>query len=184
MRRRASAKSAGGAKPKSAPSHAAKARLTSTTPGPGVRGRGAGGLVDFYVNAAKGVVPADSLTVASQVQALAAGLPETELNDLQDSLGLSAEKLASLVGLSKSTFHRRKTAGTPLNPLVSDRVVRFARLLSKAITVFGSQDDANKWLGSPQFGLGGEIPLDYAKTEIGAREVENLLGRIEYGVYA
>jgi putative toxin-antitoxin system antitoxin component (TIGR02293 family) len=89
----------------------------------------------------------------------------------------------SLVGLSKATFHRRKTTGTNLNPLVSDRVVRFAVLLSKAIKVFGSKDDANKWLNSPQFGLGGAVPLDYAKSEIGAREVEKLLGRIEYGVY-
>jgi uncharacterized protein (DUF2384 family) len=35
-----------------------------------------------------------------------------------------------------------------------------------------------------QPGLGGAVPLDFAKTEIGAREVENLLGRIEYGVYS
>ena len=61
--------------------------------------------------------------------------------------------------------------------------VRFAMLLSKAITVFGSQDEANKWLKSPQFGLGGAVPLDFAKSEVGAREVEKLLGRIEYGVY-
>jgi len=26
--------------------------------------------------------------------------------------------------------------------------------------------------------------LDYAETEIGAREVDNLLGRIDYGVYS
>jgi len=28
------------------------------------------------------------------------------------------------------------------------------------------------------------VPLDYARTEAGAREVENLLGRIKYGVYS
>jgi len=43
---------------------------------------------------------------------------------------------------------------------------------------------ARRWLSSPQRGLGGAVPLDYAETEIGAREVEDLLGRIEYGVYA
>jgi len=26
--------------------------------------------------------------------------------------------------------------------------------------------------------------LEYAETEIGAREVDNLLGRIDYGVYS
>jgi uncharacterized protein (DUF2384 family) len=37
---------------------------------------------------------------------------------------------------------------------------------------------------TPQFGLGGAVPLEYAETEVGAREVENLLGRIEHGVYS
>ena len=66
---------------------------------------------------------------------------------------------------------------------MSDRVVRFAKLMGKAVKVFGNLDDARQWLSSPQFGLGGAVPLDYAKSELGAREVENLLGRIEYGVY-
>jgi uncharacterized protein (DUF2384 family) len=39
-------------------------------------------------------------------------------------------------------------------------------------------------LRSPQIGLGGAVPLAYAETELGAREVEDLLGRIEYGVYS
>ncbi len=32
--------------------------------------------------------------------------------------------------------------------------------------------------------LSGAVPLDYASTEVGAREIENLLGRIEYSVYS
>jgi len=112
------------------------------------------------------------------------GLPVTELTDLQASLAVPAEKLAPMLGISKATFHRRKGTGAKLNPAVSDRVVRFAKLLGKAVKVFGDMEDAKQWLNSPQFGLGGAVPLDYAKTEVGAREVENLLGRIEYGVYS
>ena len=91
--------------------------------------------------------------------------------------------LASRLGISKATLHRRKTRGW-LGPSESERVVRFARLMRKAAKVFGGSDEARQWLNSPQFGLGGAVPLDYAETEIGAREVENLLGRIEYGVYS
>ena len=43
---------------------------------------------------------------------------------------------------------------------------------------------ARDWLTHKQTGLGNTVPLEFAKTEIGAREVENLLGRIEYGVYS
>jgi putative toxin-antitoxin system antitoxin component (TIGR02293 family) len=106
------------------------------------------------------------------------------LTELQASLDLPADRLAPMLGISKATFHRRKGAGSRLNPAVSDRVVRFARLLGQAVKVFGDIEEAKQWLNSPQFGLGGAVPLDYARTEIGAREVEKLLGRIEYGVYS
>jgi putative toxin-antitoxin system antitoxin component (TIGR02293 family) len=56
--------------------------------------------------------------------------------------------------------------------------------MGKAIEVMESEEDARRWLTSPQFGLGGVVPLAYAETEVGAREVEDLLGRIEYGVYS
>ncbi len=38
------------------------------------------------------------------------------------------------------------------------------------------------WLRQPQFALGGRVPLEMLHTEAGTREVEDLLGRIEYGV--
>jgi putative toxin-antitoxin system antitoxin component (TIGR02293 family) len=117
------------------------------------------------------------------IEAIRAGLPVRELIGLQGSLGISMEKLVPMLGISKPTFHRRK-AGGRLGPGESDRVVRFARLMGKAIEVLESEENARNWLRSPQFGLGGAVPLDYARTEVGAREVEDLLGRIEYGVYA
>ena len=63
-------------------------------------------------------------------------------------------------------------------------MVRFARLLGRAAEVFESLSNARLWLQAPQLGVGGAIPLEYAETEVGAREVEDLLGRIEFGVYS
>jgi len=91
--------------------------------------------------------------------------------------------LACKLGISRATLHRRRASGR-LDPEESDRVVRFARLLGKAIEVLESAENAQRWLRSPQLGLGGEVPLDYAESEVGAREVEDLLGRIEFGVYS
>jgi len=118
------------------------------------------------------------------VAALQEGLPFRELEELQTRLSVVSERLAPMLGISKATFHRLKGDDRRLSSAVSDRVVRYARLLGLALKVFGNLADAKCWLNSPQFGLGGAVPLDYAKTEIGAREVENLLGRIEYGVYS
>jgi len=117
------------------------------------------------------------------VRVVQAGLDFAELEALRDQLDLPLDRLTALLGLARATVHRRK-AGGRLTSDESDKVVRFARLLGHAVHLFGSIEDARLWLKSPQRGLGGAVPLDYAQTEAGAREVENLLGRIDYGVYS
>ena len=111
------------------------------------------------------------------------GLPFVELVALQKKIDLPLEQVAAKLSISRSTLQRRKSAGR-LSPDESDKVLRYARLLEHATDVFGDVDKARAWLKHPQYGLGGAVPLDYAETEIGAREVDNLLGRIDYGVYS
>jgi putative toxin-antitoxin system antitoxin component (TIGR02293 family) len=114
---------------------------------------------------------------------LRVGLPISELHELQGCLDVPMERLAQILGISKATLHRRRDEGR-LDAFESDRVVRFARLLGRAVEVLESEEAARQWLASPQIGLGGETPLVYAESEVGAREVEDLLGRIEHGVYS
>ena len=111
------------------------------------------------------------------------GLRFSELETLQNSLEMPFEQLAAKLSISRSTLQRRKAAGR-LSPDESDKVMRFSRLLEHATKVFGHIDKARAWLKHPQYGLGGAVPLDYAETEISAREVDNLLGRIDHGVYS
>src|SRR6266705_1965748 len=111
------------------------------------------------------------------------GLRFSELETLQNSIDMPFEQLAAKLSISRSTLQRRKAAGR-LSPDESDKVMRFSRLLEHATNVFGDVNKARVWLKFPQRGLGGAVPLDYEETEIGAREVDNLLGRIDYGVYS
>jgi putative toxin-antitoxin system antitoxin component (TIGR02293 family) len=111
------------------------------------------------------------------------GLRFSELETLQNSIDLPFEQLAAKLSISRSTLQRRKAAGR-LSPDESDRVIRLQRLLEHATSVFGDIQKARAWLKFPQRGLGGAVPLDFAETEVGAREVDNLLGRIDYGVYS
>lgn len=139
------------------------------------------GIVGVCVHGSSGT--GKSFSVAKIIQALKAGLPVRELDDLRSNLDLPMDRLVPMLGISKATLHRRKNAGR-LDAAESDRVVRFARLLGRAATVMESLDAGRRWLSSRQVGLGGAVPLEYAETEVGAREVENLLGRIECGVYS
>jgi putative toxin-antitoxin system antitoxin component (TIGR02293 family) len=117
------------------------------------------------------------------VSGVQAGLEFGELEALRQQLDLPMDQLTANLGLSRATLHRRKANGR-LTTDESDKVVRFARLLGHAVHLFGGTEEARRWLKAPQRGLGGAVPLDYAQTEAGAREVENLLGRIDYGVYS
>jgi putative toxin-antitoxin system antitoxin component (TIGR02293 family) len=142
-----------------------------------------GGVVNYCVHGPFGKIVASDFTPSKLIEVVRLGLPVQELEDLQASLDVPMEKLVPMLGISKATLHRRK-AGGRLGRAESDRVVRFARLMGKAVEVLESKENARQWLTSSQFGLGGAVPLNYAETEVGAREVEDLLGRIEYGVYS
>lgn len=116
------------------------------------------------------------------IRSIRQGLRFRELEALRNDIDLPLEQLAGKLAISRSTLQRRKAAGR-LSPDESDKVVRFSRLLRSAADLFGSMEKGRAWLKFPQRGLGGVIPLDYAETEIGAQEVERLLGRIKYSVY-
>ena len=122
-------------------------------------------------------------TVHQQIEQIRAGLSFRAVQNLQKALDLPLERIAGVLGMSRATLHRRKIEGK-IDTEESERLMRYERLLKKAEDVFGDAASAREWLTHKQIGLGGAVPLDFAKSEIGAREVENLLGRLEYGVYS
>lgn len=112
------------------------------------------------------------------------GLPFACLLRLQQALDRPLAELASDLRIPPRTLARRREEGR-LTPEESDRLVRLARLVEQAIALFeGDLATARRWLGTPARGLGRRVPLAFARTEAGAREVERLLGRLEYGVVA
>ncbi len=95
---------------------------------------------------------------------------------------LRKEHAINLVQISSRTLARRKEEGR-LHPDESDRLVRAARIFGLTSELFdGDVDSARKWLAAAQPALGGSTPIEYASTEVGAREVESLIGRLEHGI--
>jgi putative toxin-antitoxin system antitoxin component (TIGR02293 family) len=105
------------------------------------------------------------------------GLAFGEFEALRKQLDLSLDELSARLGLSRSAIEERKAAGH-LTRDESGKVVCYARLLGHAMYLFGGLSEARQWLKTPQRGLHGAVPLDYAKTDLGAREVENLLTQL------
>lgn len=121
--------------------------------------------------------------VAYMIDKVRDGLPFAEFHTMQELLNVTEERMGAWLGMSRATLHRRKKLGT-LDRAESDRLVRYARILSHATAALGGLEGARSWLVAPAIAFQGECPLDYADTEIGAREVDALLGRLEHGVFS
>ncbi len=112
------------------------------------------------------------------------GLPFSKFEILQEVLGLPATQLAAAINLPVSTLARKKKSGH-LTSEQSEKLVRLARILGLAINLFeGNDRAARRWLKAPRETLGGNTPLEMMSTEIGAREVENLINRLQDGVFS
>jgi putative toxin-antitoxin system antitoxin component (TIGR02293 family) len=122
---------------------------------------------------------------ASFLEAVAivkAGLPISAVTRLQRTSGLTAERIKHFAGISEGSFARRKITGLLL-PEESERLMRIGHLFERATALNdGDQAAARQWLETPIPALGNNAPLELAKTEPGAREVEDLISRIEYGI--
>lgn len=112
------------------------------------------------------------------------GLPAETITVLADKLHLGNGVLSRKLGIPQRTLTRRLSQASVLTPAESDRTVRMARIYATAIDMIGDEEKATAWLSTPNRALGGERPLDLLDTDTGARMVEDVLGRIAYGVYS
>jgi putative toxin-antitoxin system antitoxin component (TIGR02293 family) len=118
------------------------------------------------------------------IRQIDAGFSFEALHRLVSRTGLDLGLLASIIGIPVRTLARRKAAGK-LTSEESERLLRISGVVEEAVELFeGDIEAAVDWLLTPRKALDGHQPLYYARTEIGAREVENLIGRLEHGVFA
>jgi putative toxin-antitoxin system antitoxin component (TIGR02293 family) len=109
------------------------------------------------------------------------GLPYASLEALIVKFGLAREEAAAALHLPQRTIARRKKE-QKLRADESDRLLRLARVSAQAAATLGSDDKAAQWLRRPNRALGNLAPLDLIDSDIGTRQVEDVLGRIEHGV--
>lgn len=112
------------------------------------------------------------------------GLPASSIKLLAEKLDVGSTALSQKLGIPQRTLTRRLSQGSRLTAAESDRTVRLARVYASAVEMIGDEAKAVAWLQTPNRALGGERPLDHIDTDIGTREVEDVLGRIAYGVYS
>jgi len=121
----------------------------------------------------------DPLHVVDQIQR---GLSYSAFERFQRNTSLPYRILAQVAEIPERTLARRKESGR-FEPDETDRLVRLSRIVARAIELFeGSSESARQWLTSPARALGGRTPIEFASTDVGAIEVESLIGRLAHGI--
>src|SRR6266852_6990029 len=115
---------------------------------------------------------------------VAEGLPKTSVRALFSRLSerydLEVQALRDFVA-PRATLKRRRTR---LSPTESQRLERLARIVAMTEEVWQDRSAAAEFLTRPHRGLGGRTPLQMAATDLGTRQVEELLASIEFGLPA
>lgn len=114
------------------------------------------------------------------VKVVERGLPKAAFERLRLAFGLPKNQMADIVSIPVRTLARRKRLLVP----ESDRVLRLGLLFQKCLSVLGDAEASRQWMQVPKRAFAGRTPLEMARTEVGAREVERLLGQIEHCVFA
>jgi putative toxin-antitoxin system antitoxin component (TIGR02293 family) len=129
-----------------------------------------------------GKYPADPLAAHEMLERR---LPNTAVMHLLEGTSTLAQKsIENAIGMSLRTRQRREKNPTELlSQDQTGRTWKFAEILTKAISAFGSRTAAEQWLAQPATGLDQRRPIDLLTTPAGVELVENFLGRIEYSVY-
>ncbi len=113
------------------------------------------------------------------LQAVDAGLPFAAFEEFVQRTGLSETRAAEFADIARDTLIARRGLGRFTRD-ESDRLARAARVFAATLPVFsGDRSTASAWLLSSQPALSGAVPLQLARTDLGAREVERALASLK-----
>ena len=106
------------------------------------------------------------------------------LHALESHSGIPVAQIVRILGIPSRTLARRKASGR-LTADESEKLLRLSSTFENALELFeGNRRQALAWLSSPKKEFEDQTPLEYSRTEVGAREVEDLIGRLEHGVFS
>jgi putative toxin-antitoxin system antitoxin component (TIGR02293 family) len=111
------------------------------------------------------------------------GLPLGVLDAILEREVLHSSELYEWIIPRRTLAHRVKKKQR-LSLEESNRISRVARIYALAVETFGDDDKARHWLRRPLRPLSGRTAMRMLETELGAHQVEILLGRIAHGIAA
>jgi putative toxin-antitoxin system antitoxin component (TIGR02293 family) len=122
--------------------------------------------------------PFDFIQIANQ------GVSVDVIKNFRDYFNISPELVANMLNTSVPTIYRWSKSNKALGRNFSVKLFEIADLFLYGSEVFGSEENFFKWLNLPNTSFGGMEPIELIEIPGGISKVEDLIGRIEHGVYS
>lgn len=111
------------------------------------------------------------------------GLRYEAIKHISNRFSLDKADIKQLFGISESTQFRYEKQNSVLKPALADRLERFNRIYQQALELFEDEEETQRWLSTPKAALEANSPLKALATDAGAKLVEEILYRAEYGIF-
>jgi putative toxin-antitoxin system antitoxin component (TIGR02293 family) len=111
------------------------------------------------------------------------GIPRLSVDILAAVMDVPMTKMADLLNLSYKTL-TRKDKKDLLDPVVSSHTYEMSNVIAKGLEVFEDIDKLRRWLQKENRTLQGRKPFDLLNTPTGIKLVNQILGRLEEGIYS
>ena len=115
------------------------------------------------------------------VEEASTGVPVGAVYEMIGSTHLNKEFFARILNISTKTLDRHRLAARRLSPAGSEMILKLHALFKKGEEIFGNQEEFQKWIDRPAYGLGSKIPKNMIQTSSGIDLVIDELTRIEFG---
>lgn len=95
---------------------------------------------------------------------------------------MSDKELSSILPISQRQLIRYVDSHK-LNKEITSHLIQLIELFQKGFKLFG-QDKFKLWIRTPNKVIDNNTPIEVMDTSIGIEMIEDIIGRIEHGVYS
>jgi putative toxin-antitoxin system antitoxin component (TIGR02293 family) len=139
--------------------------------------------IAWLILGGKGFMTKEPVSGLDFLTASVKGIPKLSVENIARIMNIPMKDMAALLNLSYKTLARKRKTDV-LNNVVSSLSIEIANTLAKGLSVFEDADTLNRWLHKENKALNGQKPFDLLNTPTGINLVNQILGRIEDGVYS
>jgi putative toxin-antitoxin system antitoxin component (TIGR02293 family) len=124
---------------------------------------------------------ADKMAIIFLIQR---GVPYSLFQAIKDYTPLGEHDWTEILSLNPKTLQRYKHLEKDFDRLQSEKIIEMAEVTNVGLDVFDNMEQFRLWLGTPNFALGKQKPIELLKDSYGKELVVGELTRINYGILA